>query len=598
MDFQTPWFDFRLTGLADGWTCDYTCRREAEEICIAGFHFRNVQPGRLPACRLEFRVPWRDMQIKWMPRRNMADCHHFLPGWWNGGKFPYAVTHNQLLYVFSNEAGQNRLAFACSECCRAVLATCGVSGEYIECELFFNTTASDPAVEFSFEVKIDRRKLAYDCVLADLAEWQTRQYAPAPVPESAFLPVYSTWYQFQKEVSQAELEKELPEAAAAGLKNIIIDDGWQCAGNGGGDDMSATGEWLPEPRKFPDLAAFSKRCGEYGVGCLLWVGLPFVGKKCAAVYEKFRGKYLLENDSFAILDPRFPEVRRHLVGICRRLVSDYGLAGLKLDFIDQVHLLGRKDPMGEEDAAGRDFRSLEMALDRLLDEIHSELCSFRKDVLIEFRQFYSGPSIRQYCNILRAQDCPGDEFQNRMRTVDLRLTAVPTAVHADMMTWHPAEKVPVILRQLLNTLFSVPQISVRLADAPEEVRRALTGYLKFTEEYRELLLKGRLSASHPEHCYPVVSSTLGDEMLIAVYADGQVIEPPRGLGCVVVVNASWRDGVFLRVQSSVAVKIFDIFGSLLREETFSPGIREIAVPSTGYALLTPDGADRHFISER
>ena len=279
-------------------------------------------------------------------------------------------------------------------------------------------------------------------------------------------------------------------------------------------------------------------------------------------------------------------------------MSDYGLAGLKLDFIDQVHLLGRKDPMGEEDAAGRDFRSLETALDRLLDDIHSELYRLRSDVLIEFRQFYSGPSIRQHCNILRAQDCPGDEFQNRMRTVDLRLTAAPTAVHADMMTWHPAEKVPVILRQLLNTLFSVPQISVRLADAPEEVRRALAGYLKFTEEYRELLLKGRLSASHPEHCYPVVSSTLGDEMLIAVYADGQVIEPPRGLGCVVVVNASWRDGVFLRVQSSVAVKIFDIFGSLLREETFSPGIREIAVPSTGYALLTPDGADRHFISER
>ena len=223
MDFQTPWFDFRLTGLADGWTCDYTCRRETEDVCIAGFQFRNVQPGRLPACRLEFRIPWRDMQIKWMPRRNMTDCHHFFPGWWNGGKFPYAVTHNQLLYVFANEAGQNRLAFACSECCRAVLATCGVSGEYIECELFFNTTASDPASGFSFELKFDRRELAYDRVLADLAEWQARQYAPAPIPETAFLPVYSTWYQFQKDVSQAELEKELPEAAAAGLKNIIID---------------------------------------------------------------------------------------------------------------------------------------------------------------------------------------------------------------------------------------------------------------------------------------------------------------------------------------------------------------------------------------
>ena len=385
--------------------------------------------------------------------------------------------------------------------------------------------------------------------------------------------------------------------AAAGLKNIIIDDGWQCAGNGGGDDMSSTGEWLPDQTKFPDLAAFSERCGEYGVGCLLWVGLPFVGKKCAAVYEKFRGKYLLENDSFAILDPRFPEVRRHLVGVCRRLVSDYGLAGLKLDFIDQVHLLGRKDPMGE-DAAGRDFRSLETALDRLLDDIHAALCELRPDVLIEFRQFYSGPSIRQHCNILRAQDCPGDEFQNRMRTVDLRLTAAPAAVHADMMTWHPAEKVPVILRQLLNTLFSVPQIPVRLADAPEEVRRALTGYLKFTGEYRELLLKGRLSASHPEHCYPVVSSTLGDEMLIAVYADGQVIEPPCSVRRVVIVNASRRDGIFLRLQSGAEATVSDISGNLLRKETLSSGIREIAVPSTGHLLLAWKTVNPYYVPEQ
>lgn len=598
MDFQTPWFDFRLSGMTEGWTCDYTCLCEKENVCVAGFQFRHSRACRLPACRLEFQVPWRDVQIKWMPRRNMTDCHHFFPGWWNGGKFPYAVTHNQLLYVFANEAGENRFAFACSECCRTVLATCGVSGEYIECELFFNTTASDPASEFSFELKLDRRELAYDHVLADLAEWQTRQYAPVQVPETAFLPVYSTWYQFQKDVSQTELEKELPEAAVAGLKNIIIDDGWQCAGHGGGDDMSSTGEWLPDQRKFPDLAAFSKCCRKHGIGCLLWVGLPFVGKKCTAVYEKFRGKYLLENDSFSVLDPRFPEVRRHLVETCRRLVSDYGLAGLKLDFIDQVHLLGRKDPMEEDGIAGRDIRSLETALDRLLDDIHSELSRLRIDVLIEFRQFYSGPSIRRHCSILRAQDCPGDEFQNRMRTVDLRLTAAPAAVHSDMLTWHPAENTQVILRQLLNTLFSVPQISVRLADAPEEVRRTLADYLKFTERFRELLLKGRLSASHPELCYPVVSSTLGDEMLIAVYADRQVIEPPCSIRRIVIVNAGRKDGIFLRLRSSAEAAVFDISGNPLRKEILSSGLQEIAVPSTGYLLLAWKAVNPYYVPKQ
>ena len=172
---------------------------------------------------------------------------------------------------------------------------------------------------------------------------------------------------------------------------------------------------------------------------------------------------------------------------------------------------------------------MEEALDKLLGTIHAELRAIRPDALIEFRQFYCGPAPRRHCNILRAQDCPGDGFQNRMRTVDLRLTCATTAVHADMIPWHPAEHPAVILRQLLNTLFSVPQISVRLTEMPEKSRRAVADYLGFTARYRELLLKGRLAAPHPEQCYPVVSSTLGGEMLIAAYAENRLLEPPEGV---------------------------------------------------------------------
>lgn len=477
---------------------------------------------------------------------------------------------------------------ACSECRRIVLAGCGVAEKTIQCRLLFHTTPCDPAAEFSFELRIDRRALPYDTVLRDLAAWQAERYPAAPVPASALLPVYSTWYQYQKGVSQEELEKELPFAAAAGMKTLILDDGWQCAGNGGDDEMSVTGEWRPEPGKFPDLAGFVERCRESGLECLLWVGLPFVGRKCPVVYERFRGKFLLENGSFGILDPRFPEVREHLAEVCRRLMTDYGLAGLKLDFIDQVHLIGRDDPVKGNDPAGRDFRSVEEALDELLGTIHAELRTIRPDALIEFRQFYCGPAARRHCNILRAQDCPGDGFQNRMRTVDLRLTCATTTVHADMIPWHPAEQPAVILRQLLNTLFSVPQISVRLTEMPDESRRAVAAYLKFTEQHRELLLKGRLAAPHPEQYYPVVSSTLGDETLIAAYAENRLLEPPEGVRKIVVVNASSRDSVLLHLNFPALVKIFELSGKLLREESSSPGLREIGIPSTGYAVITAE----------
>ena len=590
MRYQTPWFDIQLTGLKRdaGWTCDYTCSPESETVCVAGFRFHRDRPERLPAFQLEFQLPWRDMQIQWHPRKNGNDCHHFFPYWQDGGKTPYSITHNQLLYVFADEAGINRFALACSECRRSVLASCGVGETTIECKLYFQTTASDPEREFAFEIRFDRRALQYDTIVDELSRWQSRNDPAAPVPESAGLPVYSTWYQFQKGVSQAKLEEELPFAAAAGLKTVILDDGWQCAGDGGGDDISNTGEWLPDPEKFPDLAGFVTRCGRYGMNCLLWIGLPFVGRKRPAVYRKFAGKYLVETDTFGILDPRFPEVRRHLIGVCRRLMRDYGLAGLKVDFIDQMHLFGRKDPMEETGLGERDSHSLEAAIDQLLDELYTELRAIREDVLIEFRQFYCGPAARRCCNILRAQDCPGDQFQNRMRTIDLRLISTQTAIHSDMMIWNSQEKPVVILRQLLNTLFSVPQISVRLADLPEESRLALAAYLKFTREYREILQRGRLHARHPEQCYPLVSCTLGDETLIAVYAENQFIEFPLYCRKLVLVNASCRDGILLRSGfPATTVRIFELSGRMLREETYPCGVLDIPVPSTSYAILEP-----------
>lgn len=201
MPDSTPWFDFQLSGLADGWNYESTCRRDAEEVCVVQFRFRREQAGPLPELRLEFELPWLDMQLKWQPRRNASDCHHFFPCWWDGGKIPYGITHNQPLWVFANEAGENRLALACSECRRIVLAGCGVAEKTIQCRLLFHTTPCDPAAEFSFELRIDRRALPYDTVLRDLAAWQAERYPAAPVPASALLPVYSTWYQYQKGVS-------------------------------------------------------------------------------------------------------------------------------------------------------------------------------------------------------------------------------------------------------------------------------------------------------------------------------------------------------------------------------------------------------------
>jgi len=45
-----------------------------------------------------------------------------------------------------------------------------------------------------------------------------------------------------------------------------------------------------------------------------------------------------------------------------------------------------------------------------------------------------------YGNMLRAVDCPNAGPVNRKETVDLRLLADHTAVHSDMIAWHPNEQ--------------------------------------------------------------------------------------------------------------------------------------------------------------
>ena len=79
--------------------------------------------------------------------------------------------------------------------------------------------------------------------------------------------------------------------------------------------------------------------------------------------------------------------------------------------------------------------------------------------MIEFRQPYIGPLMRKYGNMFRAGDAPNAYVANRVRTIDLRLLSGETAVHSDMIMWHPDEPVERAALQLLNVMFSVGRVS-------------------------------------------------------------------------------------------------------------------------------------------
>src|SRR5204862_5578675 len=128
----------------------------------------------------------------------------------------------------------------------------------------------------------------------------------------------------------------------------------------------------------------------------------------------------------------------------------------------------------------------------------------RPEVMIEFRQPYIGPLIRKFGNMLRAGDCPNSALANRVKTVDLRLLSGQTAVHADMIMWHPTERVESAALQLLNILFAVPQVSVRLEQLPPDHRAMLAFWVGYWNSNRPVLLDGAIEPLFPAANYPLV----------------------------------------------------------------------------------------------
>jgi alpha-galactosidase len=313
--------------------------------------------------------------------------------------------------------------------------------------------------------------------------------------------------------------------------------------------------------------------------------VPFVGRK-SENWERFKGKYLFEDRHHGawVLDPRFPEVRKFLVDTYVAAMKEWGLDGFKLDFIDSFRFNG-KDPAVAEDYAGRDIRSLPDAVNRLMMDVYAALSAENPDVLIEFRQKYIGPTIRQFGNMMRATDCPGDMQLNRQRIANLRLTAGRSAVHGDMLEWHPTDTPEGAALPILSSMFGVIQYSMMLRCLPESHREVIRHWLKFSQEHRDTLMKGRFRAYNPESQYPILEAESEAERIIGVYSSGRVVSCGALDRPVYILNGTLGDSVVLDTKCDATAEAFDTFGKSAGKRILKSGVQRVKIPKGGYLVI-------------
>ena len=552
---------------------------EVEEIVIKMTASEPTVPSLLT---VEFTTPQLDAHHLWHSNRNNRNV---LPPDW-GGKHSSALAQTMPLYSFINSNNRNRLTIATSEAKRRVNAKIGLreEGALLYGALSFFTEAEAPISHYKTTILLDKRDIFWADAIREGVAWieSKNDFKVCRVPEAAFEPLYSTWYQFHQQITDKEIEAECCEAVKLGMKTIIVDDGWQTANNNRG--YAYCGDWKVAPVRIKDMAAHVERVHNMGMKYMLWYSVPFVGKYSQA-YECFKGKVLGQSHGAFVLDPRFPEVREYLISTYEKALREWNLDGFKLDFIDSFKFNG-VDPAVAQNYAGRDIKSVPEAVDVLMKGVLARLQAIKPDILIEFRQNYIGPAIRQYGNMFRASDCPGDMQNNRIRIANLRLTSGTTAVHADMIEWNSNERPEVAARHILSALYGVVQYSVMLRDIPQSHLQMVKHWIEFSQKHRNTLLKSDFRPYYPESCYPILEAESNEERIITAYQEGIVVKAGKADRDTYVINAAGVDKVVIELSGKPKkVEYYDTYGNLVAGAKLAKGLQNVNIPVSGYIKL-------------
>jgi alpha-galactosidase len=522
---------------------------------------------------LRWTWPAEDAVTLWRPTQ---DSRRNLPTDWGSNRDVRSVRSAPVAALVD---GQDRalLTISLSASVRGCDFAVGVNEE--TAEQLIELTVTDVEGD-CFSLRIDTRTQHFaDALRAVTDEW-TRELGDriAQVPDVARTAMYSTWYSDHQHVSAESVERHARAGAAYGCTAVIVDDGWQTDDTRRG--YAYCGDWEPTSQTFPDMAEHVRRVHELGQRYALWLAPPLIGVHSKA-WDRFKDRTLgfADGEVTAVLDPRYPEVREHLVECCVRPARDWGVDGLKLDFIDSW---ARDDVPA---APGGDCTSVDEGVERFLQDVTDALRRLRTDVLIEFRQDYVSPRLWQFGTFLRAGDCALDPVENRVRTVDCRLLAGDRAVHSDMLLWHPQASAENVAQQFIGALFSTPQVSMELDALSPEHEPIVRHWLGFMRDHAEVLLHGVLLPSRADARYTQVRAVGTSETVVAVFANPVVrVSDP----CTLVVNGGADGRIYLESADDrpVELVVSDCAGVEVSRSRATPGgLWAIDVPVGGVARI-------------
>jgi alpha-galactosidase len=251
--------------------------------------------------------------------------------------------------------------------------------------------------------------------------------APQP-PKESYEPIWCAWG-YERNCTVQLIEDTLPKVKELGLSWAVIDDGWQ----------SSVGDWNLNTGKFPggetQMKRLVGRIKEQGLKPRLWIA-PLAAAPGSDVLHDHTDMLLLDKDGAAqnvswwnsfYLCPAYEPTVAYTLGVVRRILGDWGFAGLK---IDGQHLNGVAPCFNPAHKHARPEESMEK-LPEFFHAIYATAMQINPAAVIELcpcgtsYSFFDFP----YINQAPASD-PESSWQVRLKGKTLKALMGPSAPFA------------------------------------------------------------------------------------------------------------------------------------------------------------------------
>lgn len=323
-------------------------------------------------------------------------------------------------------------------------------------------------------------------------------------PAWAHEPVWCSWYAYVTEHKQRDIENELPALREAGIRTVLIDAVWF-----GPYDFSderwlfnRMGDFEPNLKEWPDMKGLVEKIHRAGMKAILWCAPLWVGPQSKA--WKQMGKFCVLDGKKRLgrLCPNCPESIDHARKIVGRLMRDFDLDGLKIDFMDHV------EPRCSDPHHNHSQNDFGEAMDCFMAEIREEIREINPQAVIEYRVRYSNLVTLAHANAQRGNDSPYDADYIRRQNVYLRMFGDKRqAVWSDYLYWHPDESLENISLRIGQMIFSggVPTYSIRYSAASPKHKQITKQWNQFYLEHKDNLRRAKLQIHSADSAYSVLS---------------------------------------------------------------------------------------------